>query len=291
MRSRTLERILRKHDVDVGYWPEMRSLVSDGERPSMELVYALNHVGNCMAANLDPNRIVEEMQIQVSAEGLETLSPQGSQGALADNANQSATASSAKGGKSFSPWPILFGRMLRLALPSLAASGRRIEVKGEQSSARSIGNAHAPRNLSPCPGCALPPAMRQRTSAWWQERGYCRRACDHCAESRVGRVRIYGLPQGRQKKIWAALSTVRALRRIGLTRQTRKTPSSSLPCIVPVVLGSASPAEQNTHHSTRQRPASILTHARGSSGVNRTVPQWTLPWLFWNVPVSVPLFP
>ena len=53
----------------------------------------------------------------------------------------------------------------------------------------------------------------------------------------------------------------------------------------------ASPAEQNTHHSTRQRPASILTHARGSSGVNRTVPQWTLPWLFWNVPVSVPLFP
>ena len=50
MRSRTLERILRKHDVDVRTAPEMRSLVSDGERPSMELVYALNHVGNYMAA-------------------------------------------------------------------------------------------------------------------------------------------------------------------------------------------------------------------------------------------------
>ena len=91
----------------------------------------------------------------------------------------------------------------------------------------------------------------------------------------MGRVRIYGLPQGRRKKIWAAPSTVRAPRRIGLTRQTRKTPSSSPPCIVPLgfLAVLASPAEQNTDPSTRQRPASILTHARGPSGVNRTVPQ------------------
>ena len=50
MSNRTLERILRKHDVDTCFWPEMRALVFSGERPSHELIRRLHHVGNYVAA-------------------------------------------------------------------------------------------------------------------------------------------------------------------------------------------------------------------------------------------------
>ena len=162
---------------------------------------------------------------------------------LADNANQSATTSSAKGGKIFSPWPILLGVCLTLPF-------HRSPHRGEGSKSRVNNRRHVPSAM-PCP--TQPIALSRSRPSTRDEathvgmvagRGHRRCACDHCAESRVGRVRIYGLPQGRQEKIWAALSNVRALRRIGLTRQTRKTPSSSLPASCPWVLGgSRQPAE------------------------------------------------
>ena len=46
----TLESILTANAIPSAHWPEMRSLVFDGIRPSKELVRRLNHVGNYMAA-------------------------------------------------------------------------------------------------------------------------------------------------------------------------------------------------------------------------------------------------
>ena len=50
MSNETLESILTASAIPSAYWPEMRALVFDGARPSKDLVYRLNHVGNYMAA-------------------------------------------------------------------------------------------------------------------------------------------------------------------------------------------------------------------------------------------------
>ena len=45
-----LNAILKRHEIHRKFWPEIRALVEDGQRPSRELRTRLNHVSNYKAA-------------------------------------------------------------------------------------------------------------------------------------------------------------------------------------------------------------------------------------------------
>ena len=63
-----LNTILKRHKIHPKFWPEIRGLVEEGERPSKELLTRMNRVANYKAAlERNPGRAIQGDGPQVSA--------------------------------------------------------------------------------------------------------------------------------------------------------------------------------------------------------------------------------